>query len=112
MKVPIVLLCLVVAAFAASTNHARQQNEAVKQRESQQWQELTRARELDESNEAAVESAEEEEEGAEEEERTGSFGSSKLGRVRLFKNNQRDNLRELIRRGYADWESYKEEHGE
>uniref|UniRef100_A0A914W8H3 Cathepsin L-like n=1 Tax=Plectus sambesii TaxID=2011161 RepID=A0A914W8H3_9BILA len=104
MKV-LVLLCLAIGALATTrSNHARDENDRVQQKENERWQVLTRAEELSESNENAAESAEEERP-------TGSFGSSRLGRVRLFKNNERDNLRDLIRRGYADWESYKQLHG-
>ena len=100
----LLLLCLAVGAFAARSNSVRHHNQKLQEKEFARWQLLTRARELDETNDDAAE--------PQEDRRTGSFGSPRLGRVRLFKNNGRDNLRDLMRRGYADWEAYKTVHGE
>jgi hypothetical protein len=103
MKV-LLLLCLAIGAFAARSNSVRHHNQKVQEKEFARWQLLTRARELDETDDVPVE--------PQENRRTGSFGSPRLGRVRLFKNNEGDNLRDLMRRGYAQWETYKGIHGE
>lgn len=98
----LIVLCLALVAVAERSNHVRHENQRVQEKEYQRWQTLTRAEELDETNDAAED---------EDSSSSGSFGSSRLGRVRLLKSSERENLRELIRRGYADWEAYKELHG-
>lgn len=100
----LIVLCLALVAVAERSNHVRHENQRVQEKEYQRWQTLTRAEELDETNDAAED---------EDSSSSGSFGSSRLGRVRLLKSSsERENLRELIRRGYADWEAYKELHGQ
>uniref|UniRef100_A0A914VI13 Cathepsin L-like n=1 Tax=Plectus sambesii TaxID=2011161 RepID=A0A914VI13_9BILA len=123
MKVFIVF-CLAIGALAADSSQVRHQNLKVVQMEFEEWQLLTpimetnelveenneSAQEMNELPEETNESAEDAFKSEDKDQSTDSFKSLYLDGI-LFRNNERNDLRELIRRGRADWQAYKEVHG-